>query len=337
MSIRDVANAAGVSHQTVSRVINGHPRVRPATRARVEAVIAELGFRRSVAAHALASGRTRSVTVLTANTTHYGRAALLRGVEEAARAASYAVGICVVESEEPRAVRDALDRATDAGGGLIVIAYDEPGLRALEQAPAGLPLVAAVETPAAAPPAASPWVWTDDRRAAREATEHLLGLGHRTVHYLAIPSTTRSRGGSQRAAGWREALTRASAAVPEPVAAGWTPAEGYAAGRRLAADPGVTAVLCGNDDLALGLLRALHEAGRRVPEDVSVVGFDDAPHAAYLAPALTTVRQDFHEVGRVCFGRLHGLIEGGAPVGPHALATPRLTVRESTGPAAPPA
>ncbi|MDT0344412.1 LacI family DNA-binding transcriptional regulator [Streptomyces litchfieldiae] len=333
VSIRDVATAAGVSHQTVSRVINGHPSVRASTRERVEAAIAELGFRRSATAHALASGRTRAVTVLTANTTHYGHAAILQGVEEAARAASFAVGISVLDSDDPRVVRDALDRATDAGGGLILIAYDRPGVRALHLAPEGVPLVAAVETPAAPPAAGSPWVWTDDRTAAREATEHLLALGHRTVHYLAIPSTTDSDGGAQRTAGWREALTRAGAVVPEPVEAGWTPAGGYAAGRRLTEDPAVTAVLCGNDDLAIGMLRALREAGREVPGDVSVAGFDDAPHSAFLTPALTTVRLDFTGVGRACFALLHGLVEQGDPISPHPVATPRLIVRESTGPA----
>lgn len=333
VSIRDVASVAGVSHQTVSRVINGHASVREATRERVEAAIAELGFRRSATAHALASGRTRAVTVLTANTTHYGHAASLQGVEEAARAASFAVGIHVLESDDTPVVRAALDRAREAGGGLLVIAYDQPGVRALDLAPAELPLVATVETPAAPPPENSPWVWTDDRAAADEATEHLLALGHRTVHYLALPSATSRAGGTQREAGWRDALTRAGAPVPRAVEAGWTPADGYAAGRRLAADPAVTAVLCGNDDVALGLLRALYEAGRRVPADVSVVGFDDAPHAAHLAPALTTVRQDFHEVGRLCFALLHGLVERGTPVGPHALDRPRLVVRESTGPA----
>ncbi|WP_077058083.1 LacI family DNA-binding transcriptional regulator [Streptomyces sp. MP131-18] len=331
-SIRDVASAAGVSHQTVSRVINGHPSVRASTRARVEAAIADLGFRRSATAHALARGRSESVTVLTPNTVHHGYAAALQGIEEAARAASYMVGISVLDSDREPVVREALARAAGTGGGVIVIAYDRPGVRALELAPAGMPLVAAVETPAEPPPAGSPWVWTDDREAAREVTRHLLRLGHRTVHYVAIPSTTRTGGGAQRAAGWRAALTAAGAPVPEPVAGGWGPAEGYAAGRELARDPAVTAVLCGNDALALGLLRAFAEAGRDVPGEVSVAGFDDAPHAAFLTPSLTTVRLDFAGLGRACFALLHGLLQQGEPVAPHPVAAPRLILRESTGP-----
>ncbi|RMI39844.1 hypothetical protein EBN88_13945 [Streptomyces triticirhizae] len=136
-----------------------------------------------------------------------------------------------------------------------------------------------------------------------------------------------------RVTGWRDALRRAGAPVPEPVVAGWTPADGYAAGQRLARDPELTAVLCGNDDLALGVLRALREAGRRVPDDISVAGFDDAPHSAFLSPSLTTVRLDFAGVGRAAFALLHGLMEQGEPVAPHPVAEPVLIARESTGPA----
>jgi DNA-binding LacI/PurR family transcriptional regulator len=90
--------------------------------------------------------------------------------------------------------------------------------------------------------------------------------------------------------------------------------------------------LCGNDDLALGVIRALHEAGRAVPGEVSVVGFDDAPHSAYLTPSLTTVRLDFIGLGRAAFGLLHGVLEESAPVAPHPVSVPELVVRESSGP-----
>ncbi|GAA2141761.1 LacI family DNA-binding transcriptional regulator [Streptomyces synnematoformans] len=329
-SIRDVADAAGVSYQTVSRVINGHPSVRPATRDRVLTAIEELGFRRNATAHALASGRSRIVTVLTANTTHYGYASILQGIEEAARAASYAVGIGVLESAGEAAVKAEVQRASDAGGGLIVIAYDRAGVRALAAVPAGLPVVGVVETPASPPGGESPWVWADDRAAAHEATRHLLSLGHDTVHYVAIPSSTRRT--SARTAGWRQALREAGAAEPRPLQGSWGPAGGYAAGRRLARDPAATAILCGNDDLALGVMRALHEAGRAIPDEVSVAGFDDSPLAAYLTPSLTTVRLDFTGLGRAAFGLLHGVLEESATVAPHPVSAPELVARESSGP-----
>lgn len=221
-SIRDVATAAGVSYQTVSRVINGHPSVKTATRERVLAAIDELGFRRNATALALASGRNRAVTVLTANTTHYGYASILQGIEEAARAASYAVGIGVLESTEESAVAAEVQRAADASGGLIVIAYDPAGVRALAAVPSGLPVVGVVETPASPPAGDRPWVWTDDREAAYRATRHLLSLGHETVHYVAIPSSTRRTGA--RTTGWREALKEAGAPQPRPVQGSWGPA-----------------------------------------------------------------------------------------------------------------
>ncbi|MDX3384738.1 LacI family DNA-binding transcriptional regulator [Streptomyces niveiscabiei] len=332
-SIRDVASAAGVSYQTVSRVINDHPSVRQETRDRVLAAIGELGFRRNATALALASGRSRSVTVLTANTTHYGYAAILQGIEEAARAASYAVGIGVLESDDEAAVTAEVRRAADASGGLIVIAYDPAGVRALTSVPAELPVVGVVETPASPPDGDRPWVWTDDREAAYEVTRHLLALGHGTVHYVAIPSSTRRT--AARTEGWRQALREAGAAVPRPLQGSWGPAGGHAAGRKLARDPAVTAILCGNDDLALGVLRALHEAGRDVPGEVSVAGFDDAPHAAYLTPSLTTVRLDFTGLGRAAFASLHGVLEKSAQLAPHPVSVPELVVREST--TAPPA
>jgi DNA-binding LacI/PurR family transcriptional regulator len=329
VSIRDVAAAAGISYQTVSRVINGHPSVRESTRELVLAAIEDLGFRPNRAARALAGGPVQSVTVLTPNTTLYGYMAALQGIEEAARATGFAVGVRMVEPTAPKEVSDAVARAIEPGGALIVIAYDEAGTAALAAVPAEAPMVAMVEAPAGDEGDGKPWVWLDDRRAAMEATRYLLGLGHRTVHYLAIPSSTHT---SQRQAGWRTALEDAAAPVPEPVQCGWTPQSGYQAGQVLAADPDVTAVLCGNDDLALGLMRAMQEAGRAIPAEVSVVGFDDTPVARFLTPSLTTVRMDFAELGRASFALLQALLEPETAVPPAPWPEPELIFRESAGP-----
>jgi DNA-binding LacI/PurR family transcriptional regulator len=328
-SIRDVAAVAGVSYQTVSRVINGHPSVRPSTRELVQAAIEDLGFRPNRAARALAGGLAQSVTVLTPNTTLYGYQAALQGIEEAARAAGFAVGVRVVESALPLEVADAVTRAIEPGGSLIVIAYDQAGTMALEVVPPDIPMAAMVETPAADPDQDRPWVWLDDRKAARQATGYLLSLGHQTVRYLAIPSSTHT---SQRQAGWREALEEAGAPVPIPLQCGWTPRSGYQAGQALAADPEVTAVLCGNDDLALGVMRAMHEAGRAIPGEVSVVGFDDTPVSEFLTPPLTTVRLDFAELGRACFALLLALLEQKDTRPNQRRPEPELIVRDSAGP-----
>ena len=329
VSIRDVAAAAGVSYQTVSRVINGHPNVSRTTRELVLAAIDDLGFRPNRAARALAGGPVQSVTVLTPNTTLYGYMAALQGIEEAARAPGFAVGVRMVESTAPKEASDAVARAIESGGALIVIAYDEAGTAALAAVPAEAPMVAMVEAPAGDEGDGKPWVWLDDRRAATDATRYLLSLGHRTVHYLAIPSSTHT---SQRQAGWRAALEEAAAPVPGSVQCGWTPQSGYQAGQALAADPDVTAVLCGNDDLALGLMRAMQEAGRAIPAEVSVVGFDDTPIARFLTPSLTTVRMDFAELGRASFALLQALLEPETAVPPASWPQPELIIRESAGP-----
>jgi DNA-binding LacI/PurR family transcriptional regulator len=326
-SIRDVAAAAGVSYQTVSRVINGHPSVKGSTRDLVVAAIARLGFRPNRAARALRGGPVQSVTVLTNNTTLYGYAALLQGIEEAARAADFSVGIRVMESDEPSAVRDDVDRAVESGGALIVVAFDLPGMAALAAVPAGVPMVAAVETPVGDEGAARPWVWINDREAAADATRYLLGLGHRTVHYISIPSSADT---GQRLVGWKSALVDAGVTVPEPIRGGWDIRSGYEAGRTLALDPTVTAVLCGNDDLALGVTRAMLQAGREIPGRVSVVGFDDMPASAYVIPALTTVRLDFTELGRAAFALLQEQLGIGTTAAPRP--RPELVVRESSGP-----
>ena len=225
-------------------------------------------------------------------------------------------------------MRAAVDRAVEASGSVIVIAYDRAGALALEAVPAGYPVAAAVEKPATQPPADRPWVWIDDEAAAHTATRFLLDLGHQTVHYVAIPSSTSS---SRRAAGWRSALQDAGVQVPEPVGTGWDAAAGYDAGQRLARDPRVTAILCGNDDLALGVIRAMHEAGRTIPDSVSVVGFDNAPQSQYYTPALTTTDLDFVGLGRACFRQLHGILTDSAAPHPRTVGRPGLIVRESTG------
>src|SRR5258708_16017717 len=140
MSIRDVGAAAGVSYQTVSRVINGHPSVRVATRETVLAAIQELGFRPNRAARALAGGPVESVTVLTGNTALYGYSAGLQGIEEAARSAGYAVGVRMIESAAPGEGEDAGRRAGEPGGGLVVIAYNPPRTPPLTPPPPRVPL-----------------------------------------------------------------------------------------------------------------------------------------------------------------------------------------------------
>jgi DNA-binding LacI/PurR family transcriptional regulator len=317
-----VAAEAGVSYQTVSRVLNDSPSVRPETRQLVLDVIDRLRYRPNRAARALGLGRAGGVTVVTANTTLYGYAGVLQGIEEAARSAGLAVGIRVVESDAAGDVRHAVEYVSDpSAGGVVVIAFDPAGTGVLRALPIDVPAVAATEA-GGLPDVDRTMIYLDERQAAADATRHLLGLGHRTVHHVAIPSES---GTGARRRGWRDALDEAGARVPEVVSAGWDIQSAYLAGRRLAADPEVTAILCGNDDTALAVRRALYEAGRVVPDEVSIIGFDDVPGAAFWTPALTTVRMDFAALGRACLSAL-----AGEPV--PMLEAPHLVVRESTAP-----
>ena len=335
----DVARIAGVSHQTVSRVLNDHPNVKPATRDRVIAAIRELGYRPNAAARTLVTRRTRSLGVISFNTTLYGPASMLYGIEQAAKQHDYFVTVAALASLDRRSVLDAVDRLRDqAVEGIIVIAPETTAVSALSQVRSDVPLVAV----GCGTHAALASVAVDNEAGAELATSYLLDLGHRTVHHLTGPRSWLDA--QERETGWRRALRSRGVAEPEPLAGGdWSARTGYELGRRLAgqiardADPAaadggsepVTAVFCANDHTALGLLRALQQSGLRVPEDVSLVGFDDIPEAEYFGPPLTTVRQDFDELGRRALGAVVELIGSRPAAGTAARQVPRVSIGPS--------
>ena len=325
--IADVARLAGVSVPTVSRVLTGSTPVSEDKRTRIMAAIRELGYRPNAAARALVSGRQSMIAVVSGNTTRYGYAMTIQGIEEAARAAGYLVVITVVDAPDESTVSTTVDLVLGQPvAGVVVLAFDEAGILAKSAFPQTIPVVSAV---AVGDPAASePQAFLDDRLAAKEATEYLLGLGHATVHHVSVPQAIPRMG---RTLGWEDALTEAGIEIPEIIAADWEPASGREVGLQLAHRPDVTAVICGNDEVAIGVIRGLHEAGKRVPDDVSVVGFDDSPLAAVAIPSLTTVAQDFIGLGHRAFGQLNRMITtGDAPM--FSAAAPHLVVRESTAP-----
>ncbi|MDA1361466.1 LacI family DNA-binding transcriptional regulator [Glycomyces luteolus] len=328
VSIFDVAKQAGVSHQTVSRVINDAPMVADTTRARVKAAIADLGYRPNRSARTLAGGAVRSVTVFTFDTSLYGTAETLRGIEDAASAAGFTVLISVLDPEQTYTDGDILGRLSHDGAPAIVIAHDETTTQArriLRKAQPGA-VVATGDDQLSREPGAADWlVPLDDRVVAKRATRYLLSMGHRTVHYLAMP------GKARRQDGWAEALAEVGIEPPEVVQSGWTIGSAAEAAAELVADPGVTAIMCGNDDLAFGVLHAAHRAGRSIPGDLSVIGCDDSPMAAYHVPGLTTVDLDFRGVGRSAFELLRHKLEGGPDPRP-SWRSPELVVRETSGP-----
>lgn len=325
----DVARLAGVSHQTVSRVLNEHPRVRPDTRERVLRAIAQLGYRRNAMARGLVSRRSRVLGVVSFDTILFGPASTLLGIERAARAADYGVSIVTLERVDHASVLSATNILADQGvDGMIIIAPQTSAAAALHSLPTGL-LAVAVQ---AGQDSALPSVAVDQIAGAQLAVRHLLELGHATVWHIAGPSDWLEAG--DRIEGWRRTLSEGGASVPPVLVGDWSARSGYEAGQVLAGQAGVSAVFAGNDQMALGLLRALQERGIRVPDDISVVGFDDIPEAEFLLPPLTTVRQDFDEVGRRSMALLLNLLEAGdgAVVAAPAAVPPTLVLRRSTAP-----
>jgi DNA-binding LacI/PurR family transcriptional regulator len=321
----DVAKLAGVSHQTVSRVINSSDLVKDDTRARVLAAMRMLDYRPNSVARALATGKSKTLGVLCFDTTLYGPASTLAGIERAAHGAGYFISIFSLLSLDRSAVLDAVDRLRAQGvDGILVIAPQTADARAVSELPHDLPVVAVEAGPDQGVPVAS----VDQIAGAALATQHLLDLGHRTVWHIAGPSDWLEA--QQRVDGWRSTLEAAGAPVPPVLVGDWSAKSGYELGRQLAAEPDVTAVFVGNDLMALGLLRVMHEEGRELPASLSVVGFDDMPEVAYFTPPLTTVRQDFAEIGRRGFHLLLDEIESGVRSSARATVAPQLIVREST-------
>jgi DNA-binding LacI/PurR family transcriptional regulator len=322
----DVATQAGVSVMTVSRVLNGFPGVADETRLRVEEAVAALGYHANTAARVLAGGRSRTLGVMAVETEQFGPSHLLFGIEAAARDAGHLLSF-VTLNRSGNDMAPTLERLRASHvQGVIVVAPVRRVVEAVTRLDGEMPLVV-VGGPAGL---GAPTVTIDQFEGARIATRHLLDLGHHTVHHVAGPQSWTDA--TARARGWAAALRTARAPGGRSVAGDWGAAKGYAAGRQLGSDPNVTAIFAANDQTALGVIRGLHDAGRTVPEDVSVVGFDDTPESGYFLPPLTTIRQDFSEVGRRSVQQLLALADG-AQAERHVIVPAELVVRASTAPA----
>ncbi|WP_020661534.1 substrate-binding domain-containing protein [Amycolatopsis benzoatilytica] len=326
----DVAEAAGVSGQTVSRVANGKTNVDDATRERVLEAMRRVGYRPNSAARALRNGRFRSIGVIISDLLAVGNNRTLDAVASAVSAEGFSIVLMPVAQPSQHEVSGAFSRLDEqAVDGIIILIerheLDESDL----ELPHGLPVVVIGSSGRRD----YPLVDADQEAGAAAATRHLLGLGHRTVHHLTGPPE--SYAAERRRKAWRTTLEAAGSPVPPVLAGDWSSRSGYEHGLALAADPAVTAVFAANDQMALGLLRALHEKGRSVPGDVSVVGYDDTSESAYFWPPLTTVRQSFEEIGRRAVAGLLAEITGADPLATTSLAVPsELVVRASTAPPA---
>ena len=323
-TIFDVARLAGVSHQTVSRVINDLPNVRPATRARVEQAIAQLRYSPSPAARALVTRRTRTIGLIVPAVLDYGPTSIAMHFNVAARAARYSVDTVTAIDVDPAGIRSLVEgllrRRVDA---IVIVVNDVAVLEVVQGLDLNIPVVATAATAHRSPRIVS----IDQYRGARSAVRHLAELGHTRIAHIAGP--TRAPDATERRRGWRDELVAHRLEVSEPLHGDWTAASGFALGLELDVQPG-SAVFVANDHMSIGLLSALRERSIRIPEDVSVVGFDDVPEAGFLFPPLTTVRQDFGALGELIVQKVLVSVEEPDSMTEDTPLVTHLIVRQST-------
>lgn len=323
-NIRQVAVRAGVSPMTVSRVLNDSPKVLPDTRQRVLAVIEELGYRPNAVARALATQRTRRIGVLMDSVGEYGPTSTLNSIELAARESGYTVTSISIRDEAHLSPEQSVAHLMDQGvEALCIVAPRSSSVSAIRRIDVGVPVlvVKAERDPGFLT------VSVDQQFGTLLAVDHLAALGHTDILHLAGPldwldARSRERAFHARAQSWgmRE----------RPIVVGdWTSDFGYEFARELTTLPEYTAIFAGNDEMALGVIHGLHENGIRVPEDISVVGFDDLPMSRHFLPPLTTIRQDFHALGRTAMQVLQAAIEG-RPIPQRTKIPVELVVRASS-------
>lgn len=330
LSLKDVARHAGVSYQTVSRVINDGPRVAPATRSRVLEVIADLGYRRNDLARALVTNRSRTIGVIADASPRYGPVSTLAAVEQAARDAGYNTTVITMSTPGLEDVVRAFNGFYERGvEGIVVIAPRVPLAHVIEAVTVTVPVV--LLAPGETSHDGFTVFFEDQELGARLAAQHLIDLGHREIAHVA--GSQEWLDGQVRLRGWQAALQAAGLPAPRVWYGDWSGESGYRIGRQMLADGLPTSVFVASDLMALGLLRALAEAGLFAPRDLSVVGFDDNEFAPQVFPPLTTVRQSFATVGTRCMEILLGLVEGATV--DTTPAVPRLVVRQSTAPPRP--
>lgn len=330
-TIRDVAALAGVSHQTVSRVINDDERVRPVTRQRVEAAITELDYRPNAIARFMATGSTRTFTCLAPNLTDYTFARIIEGAEqEARRHGYYLFSASAADAHTFATLVDQLVTSGRTEGLLVINPYADERHRHL---PAD---VATVFVGARPREEAVDSVALDDEGAAIAAIRHLLALGHQRIATICGPM--REDCSQDRLAGYQAALAAAGLpADPDLIVEGdWSATAGHEAFIRLMGlSTPPTAIFAQNDRMAIGVLRAAREIGLHVPADLAVIGVDDMPLASYFEPSLTTMRQDLVAIGCEAARLLICAVENPGAERQHLRLPAELIVRESTGGAMP--
>ena len=329
-SIRDVARAADVSYQTVSRVLNGHPSIRPETKQRVLDAMAELRYRPNQAARALVTSRSRTIGVILGSRGEYGPTSSIAALEDAARARGYWVTSAYLADTRPETIRAAVEHLRrQAVEGIIVHAPQVRVFDVLADLDAGIPFLGLHSAERGVAELAE-----DQVRGARLATEHLIALGHVEILHVAGPQDWIEA--ESRMQGYLHALSDADLPTRPPILGDWSADFGYRAATELSRRLDFTAVFAANDEMAFGLMHGFRDMGLVLPDQLSIVGFDDIPLARHAAPPLTTVHQHFAGLGERAVEALLGAIGAPGAEGAHDAPAPdvepRLMVRASTAP-----
>lgn len=325
VTIFDVARLAGVSHQTVSRVLNEHPHVRDSTRQRVREAVTQLRYRPNVAARAMVNKRSRNLGLITTGSPDYGPSATVLGFTSAARQAQYAVTISTAVDTQAASLAASIDLLLGQQvAAIVLVASQQAVLNGMHGIEPEVPMVA-VESSGLSP---LPNVSINQYAGAQLATEHLISLGHRDILHLAGPADNMDA--TERLRGWRDTLAKHGLVARPPLPGDWSPGSGYRLGIEAARPgPDFTAVFSANDQMALGCLHAFREHGLGVPDAVSIIGFDDIPEAEHFDPPLTTMRQDFRQLGEDIMDLVVATLAGDA-TGGGTRHVPTLMVRHST-------
>jgi DNA-binding LacI/PurR family transcriptional regulator len=330
ITIKDVAARAGVSYQTVSRVINGKGEVRPQVRARVQATVAELGYRPSAIARSMVRGRTHTLGCIAPNLTDYTFACLVEGAKVEARQRGYFLLAASAEREdEVGALCDEMLGSGRVDGLLAINPYADGRHRHFDQLVSSGAAIVYYGVSKRDDGVSS--VGLDDESGAYQATRHLITLGHKNIAMVAGPANEDCV--QDRNAGFMRALEEAERVSTLATSPGdWSASSGYEAMQQwLASGARFTALFAQNDRMAVGAIKAAREHGLRVPQDLAVVGFDDMPLASYFDPPLTTIRQDIFEHGRQGARVLIETIEDPSRPVEHVVIPAQLVVRESCG------
>ncbi len=325
VTIMDVAAHCGVSYQTVSRVINGHPNVADSTRSRVLKAIEKLNYHPNKAAQSLATGRSKMLAVIAFNIDYYGPNQMLVNIEKAARAAGYDLIISNINQPSVRDVQKTLGdvRRWQVEGILIIATVSGIALKDMI-ATSAIPIVQID----AGKDANCPVVAVDQKAGCRQITQYLIDLGHRDIFEVSGPLDW--YGAQERHSGWTETMAINGLDTNNWTAGNWSARSGYDCIQKLmASGASFTGLVMGNDQMAMGAIRALAEAQLRIPDDVSVVGFDDIPEAEFSVPPLTTIRQDFVVLGEAGINMLLRHVSDRKLPAEHLLIQPTLIERAS--------